>query len=100
MSSSLVTSYNSDAGGDQLRVREAKKACNSTKRSRTSPSSFNKKNKTKLSPNRIREALNKISKNDRLDLKRMMSSEDAGVQIKPIYDCPATATEINSLRDT
>lgn len=41
-----------------------------------------------------------MNKNDRLDLKRMMSSEDAGVQMKPISDCPATATEINSLRDT
>jgi hypothetical protein len=41
-----------------------------------------------------------MNKKDRLDLKRMMSSEDAGVHINPIYDCPATGKEINSVRDT
>lgn len=102
-SSSLVTSYNSDAGGDQLRVREFKKADNSTKRSRTNPSSFNHKgNQKKLSPNRVREALIKMNQQDDeggLDLKRMKSSHNARLITNPIEaDCTNASKEINSSR--
>lgn len=87
LSSSLVTSYNSDDRGDQLRVREVtKNQGNSTKRSRTSPISSFKAGKgvSNLSPTRVKKVVEKVSKKD--DLKRMRSSTNEKALRIPMFE--------------
>ena len=109
ISSSLVTSYNSDDREDELRVsklRKTRKKESNTKRSMTSPSSFtNAARKNCMSWSRIHteqahdKSKEMSSKKDRDNLKRQNSSQGEHAKASPIIfldSCNVINSNINS----